>query len=108
MIKNIDMQPVDSSQILAVGHDSETNTLAIQFKTYKGAPGSVYHYANFTADDFEAFMGAASLGAYFGQNIKKETVKYPFVKVADAPKVAPCCAHDDEGLSVSELIGGDS
>lgn len=85
-IKTIDLQPVESSQILAIGHDAETNTLAIQFKNYKGEPGSTYHYDNFTAEDFEAFKGAESIGKHFGQFIKKEVEKYPFVKVADAPK----------------------
>ena len=32
MTKTIDMQTVDSSQIHSIGHDPETNTLAIRFR----------------------------------------------------------------------------
>ena len=80
-LKAIDLQPVESSQIAAIGHCAETNTLAIQFKK-KDGPGSVYHYANFTADDFAAFKGAESIGSHFGQHIKPATEKHPFTKVS--------------------------
>ena len=55
------MQPVESSQIAAIGHDAETNTLAVRFKNWKGVPTSLYHYRNFNAEDFAAFSRA--LGA---------------------------------------------
>lgn len=84
-IQDIALQPVESSQIHAIGHSPETNTLAIQFKS-RGGPGSVYHYANFTAEQFEAFKSAESIGSHFGANIKKATDAHPFIKVADAPK----------------------
>lgn len=47
----IAMTTVESSQIHAIGHDPQTNTLAIQFKSKSGA-GSVYHYQNFTPELF--------------------------------------------------------
>lgn len=80
------LHAVDSSQINAIGHDPETNTLAIRF--YRGfgrdqVPGSVYHYANFTAEDFEAFKNAESIGRHFGRQIKTFADKYPFTKVAE-------------------------
>lgn len=79
---------VQSSQIHAIGHDPETNTLAVRF--YKGygrdqRPGSLYHYANFTADDFAAFLAAESKGKHFGLHIKPNVGKYPFTKIEDAP-----------------------
>ena len=77
----IALSPVESSQIHAIGHDADSNTLAIQFKS-KGGPGSVYHYANFTAEDFTAFKESKSIGAHFGKYIKPETEKHPFTKVA--------------------------
>lgn len=77
----IDLNPVESSQIHAIGHSAETNTLAIQFKK-KDGPGSVYHYANFTADDFAAFKGAESIGSHFGKHIKPAAEKHPFTKVS--------------------------
>lgn len=66
---NIAMTPVESSQIHSLGHDPATNTLAIRFKG-KNGPGSLYHYPNFTADQFAAFQKAPSKGRHFGQYIK--------------------------------------
>ena len=78
---DIALDSVESSQITAIGHDPESNTLAIQFKNWKGEPASLYHYSNFTAEDFAAFKNAESIGKHFGQFIKPETVKYPYVKI---------------------------
>lgn len=76
----IAMDAVESSQIAAIGHDPDTNTLAIQF-TAKSGTGSIYHYSNFTAEDFAAFKGAESIGSHFGKFIKPNAEKYPFKKV---------------------------
>lgn len=78
---SIALDAVESSQIAAIGHDPETNTLAIQFAAKSGT-GSVYHYSNFTADDFAAFKAAESIGSHFGKHIKPFADKYPYVKVA--------------------------
>lgn len=82
-MKRIPMQDVESSQIAAIGHDPETNVLAVQFKSWKGERRSTYHYQNFTAQDFEAFKSAESLGRHFGQHIKPFAEKYPYTKVAE-------------------------
>jgi formylglycine-generating enzyme required for sulfatase activity len=82
----IAMIPVESSQIAAVGHDLDTNTLAIQF-TAKSGTGSVYHYSNFTAEDFAEFMGAESLGSHFGKVIKPNADRFPYVKIDAAAEV---------------------
>jgi len=82
----IDMQEVESSQIHSIGHDAETGTLAIRFRDRRtNAPTSLYHYSNFTADDFAAFRDAESKGSHFGKHIKVYDKKYPYVKVASAP-----------------------
>ena len=78
------MTAVESSQIAAVGHCPKTNTLAIQFKNWKGEPSSLYHYANFTAADFAEFNDAESYGNYFGKFIKPFDHKYPYMKIAKA------------------------
>lgn len=78
----ITMDSVDSSQINAIGYDAATQTLAVQFKNWKGDVGSTYHYSNFTASDWEAFKAAESKGSHFGKFIKKETVKHPYTKVS--------------------------
>ena len=77
----IALDSVESSQIHAIGHDAGTNTLAIQFKSKAGA-GSMYHYANFTAEQFHQFKNAESIGAHFGKEIKPFADRYPYVKVA--------------------------
>jgi hypothetical protein len=83
MHKNITLTPVESRQIAAIGHHPETNTLAIQFAARRdGTPGSVYHYENFTAEDFAAFKKSDSIGSHFGKHIKPHVEKHPFVKVS--------------------------
>ena len=80
----IALQEVASSKIHSLGHDADTNTLAVRFKSYDGKPTSLYHYSNFTAEDFAAFRDAESIGSYFHKNIKPYDKKYPYVKVEAA------------------------
>ncbi len=75
----ITMDPVESSQIAAIGYDPATKTLAVQFK--HGA-GAIYHYPNFEPETFEALRAAESPGKFFGQHIKG----LPFEKYAPEPK----------------------
>lgn len=84
----IALTPVRSSQLHSIGHDAATDTLAIRFLS-RGGPGSLYHYANFTADDFEAFCAAESKGSYFKRQIKPAAEKYPYTKVDEAAIAAP-------------------
>lgn len=65
MSKPIDMAPVSSSNISKVGHCSDTNTLAVEFKS-----GDTYHYHDCPKDAHEAFIGAKSIGSHFHSNIK--------------------------------------
>ncbi|RLK53414.1 KTSC domain-containing protein [Stenotrophomonas rhizophila] len=84
----IELVDVESSQIHSIGHDPETNTLAIRFTKGYGAnrgPGSLYHYQNFSADEFEAFKAADSIGKHFGAYIKAFPEKYPYRKVTETP-----------------------
>lgn len=79
------LQTVESSQINAIGYDPETQTLAIQFKNWKGEIGSTYHYSNVTQADFDAFNASESKGKHFGRHIKPHAGKFPYTKVADKP-----------------------
>ena len=81
--KHMTMDSVESSQIHSIGHDAETNTLAIRFKSKSGT-GSLYHYSNFSVADMEAFRAAESKGSHFGKFIKPEKEKYPFVRVDES------------------------
>jgi len=77
----ITLDSVDSSQIAAIGHNPETDTLAIRFRSKDGGEGSLYHYANVTTDDFSAFKNAVSVGSHFYKHIKPDTEKYPYVRI---------------------------
>ena len=58
-------QPVKSSNIASIGHDSDTNTLEVAFLN-----GSVYQYSNVPTNIFNALMAASSHGTYLNANIK--------------------------------------
>ena len=74
----ISLKRVKSSQLASAGHDAATNTLALQFRSKDGRTAPVYHYHDFSAEDFAKFMGSDSLGTYFGANIKgRPFKKYP-------------------------------
>lgn len=85
-MSGITMIPVESSQIVAIGHDPETNTLAIRFWNGYGdkrVVGPLYHYQNFNQADFDAFKTAESAGTHFGKFIRHETAKYPYTLVQE-------------------------
>ena len=75
---DIALFPVESNQVKAIGYDSATETLAMQFK--HGA-GAIYHYPGVTKELHEALMAAESIGKFFGQHIKP----LPFTKYAPEP-----------------------
>lgn len=68
----MDMQPVESSQIKALGYEPETQTLAVQFNN-----GATYQYADVPEYQWEALRSADSVGRHFAQSIKGryETLK---------------------------------
>lgn len=81
------LQDVVSSQIHAIGYDPETQTLAVRFTRGYGekrGPGSLYHYANVTREDYDAFLAAESKGRHFGQHIKPFADKYPYQKIVES------------------------
>ena len=78
----ITLLPVESSQIQAVGYSHERKTLAV---TFIRSPQSIYHYGDIEPEVYAAFVGAESIGRYFGQHIKA----LPFLKFrAPAPVAA--------------------
>lgn len=78
---NITMQPIQSSQIEAIGHDSDTETLAIRFKG-----GAVYNYSNVDAAVFANLRDAESVSSYFGKFIKPFPDRFPYQKQSDKNK----------------------
>lgn len=84
-MQNIPLTPVTSSQIAAIGHNSDTNTLRVQFTTKKpDAKGSVYDYQNIDAEMFKAFLAAESKGKFFNTRIKPNREQFPYTKVQPA------------------------
>lgn len=82
----IAMDAVESSQIFAIGYDAATCTLAVRFKNRTtGAPTSLYHYSQFTAENWDAFRAAESFGSHFGKYIKAFPQRFPYVCVEKMP-----------------------
>jgi hypothetical protein len=73
----IALTPVVSNQVAAVGYDPETQTLAVQFTSGT----ATYCYPNVSPETHAAFIGADSIGKFFGQHIKHR----PFEKFAPEP-----------------------
>ncbi len=57
--------PVTSSNIRAIGYDSDSQVLQVEFND-----GAVYDYAAVPESDYDGLMGADSKGKYFNANIK--------------------------------------
>lgn len=75
----IQMIPVSSSLLLAIGHDPIENVLAVQFHS---AGNPEYRYANFTDKDFNDLRSAPSVGSHFSRFVKG---KYECQRVSAAP-----------------------
>jgi hypothetical protein len=62
---SIELQPVTSKQIKAIGYDSDSKTLAVTFT--RG--NNIYHYENVEPDLAHQFRTAESIGSFFGEHI---------------------------------------
>lgn len=85
----IELVPVQSNQVAAIGYDQDTKTLAVTFT--RGA-GAIYHYPDVSKETFEAFIGAESIGKFFGQHIKplafEKFAPEPVIKAEQAEEAA--------------------
>lgn len=61
----MEMIPVTSSNIEAIGYDVESETLQVEFKN-----GSTYQYFDVPERVFEQLRDADSVGAYLSSNVK--------------------------------------
>lgn len=66
---------VSSSNIAAVGYESSTSTLGVQFLN-----GSEYHYNNVPSHHHSGLLNASSVGSYFDEHIKKGGYSYRKVR----------------------------
>jgi len=65
-----DMQSVSSSNIAAIGYDTESQSVYVQFLN-----GSSYAYKGVPEHEFENLRTAPSVGSYFNRNYKNV---YPY------------------------------
>jgi hypothetical protein len=59
------LEPVQSSNIKAIGYEPATSTLAVQFHS-----GTTHEYAGVTPAEHAAFMAAPSKGKHFHKHIR--------------------------------------
>ena len=70
----MEMKPVDSSNVVAVGHDAKKNRLRVEFRD-----GSTYEYYEVPTAVAEDVITAPSVGGFFTRCIRGV---YPHQKVA--------------------------
>ncbi len=70
---DIEMIPVDSSNVESIGYNESTQTLRVKFLS-----GGIYEYKNVPIKEFGQLKNAASIGVYLNRNIKNN---YPYDKV---------------------------
>ena len=68
------MIPVNSSNIVAIGHDKEFARLFVEFTS-----GDTYRYDGVEADTFDAMLHAESVGKFHAAEIRG---KYTYTKVS--------------------------
>ena len=71
----MEMIPVSSSNVYAIGYCGETAVLRVQFNN-----GGIYDYQGIPQEIFEGLLAASSKGQFLNQFIKK--AGYPFSKIA--------------------------
>lgn len=72
-MSDMEMMPVNSSNIDSIGYDENTQTLRVRFLN-----GSLYEYRNVPLMEFEQLKQAPSKGSYLNRNIKGT---YPYERV---------------------------
>jgi hypothetical protein len=71
-VSDIDMVPVKSSNIDAIGYHGPNRLLFVRFKS-----GSTYMYDRVPASKHEALASADSVGAHFAKHIKPKHIGRP-------------------------------
>lgn len=70
----VDMVPVNSSNVEAIGYDSSNEIVHVKF-----LDGSVYIYKGVTESEYLNLKSAASIGSYLHRNFKNV---YPYERIA--------------------------
>jgi hypothetical protein len=61
----ITLQPVQSSNLKAVGYDNDSQTMAVQFLN-----GNIYHYDAVPQSVYDNFMADDSKGSFFSKFVR--------------------------------------
>lgn len=64
------MQPVESSNIGAIGYDPDTLTMHIEFRGKNGKPPRLYEYQGVSPVQHAALLKADSVGSHFHAHIR--------------------------------------
>lgn len=72
----IELEPVKSSLIDAVGYDAPTQTLRVRFHS-----GCTYDYQNVTGVLHAQIISAPSIGHAINETLKKDPQRFPFRKL---------------------------
>jgi hypothetical protein len=67
------LQPVNSSNLAAVGYDAESQTLTVEFRK-----SGTYEFYDVPESVYQELMSAGSLGEFFSHSIRG---RYRYVKV---------------------------
>ena len=70
---SVEMKPVNSSNVYAVGYDTENQIVHVQFLN-----GSEYIYKGVSQHEFEGLLNAPSVGSYLHRNYKNI---YPYERI---------------------------
>lgn len=62
----VDLNPVESSSLAAVGYHLPTLTLAVTFKN----SNTVHHYSDVTPKKWEQMQAAESMGSFFSTKVR--------------------------------------
>lgn len=73
--QSIAMLPMNSSMANAIGYDSNTNILQIEFHN-----GAVYQYSEIDQDTWQDLHQADSVGKFFNENVRG---KYQYERIDD-------------------------
>lgn len=80
-METIDLTPVESSQIEAIGYSPNRQVLVIKFKNKTGT-GPTYEYDNVPLALFDEFLHADSKGRFFRDRIKSNSGDHPYRKIS--------------------------
>lgn len=93
----MEMKPVTSSNISAIGFEAASALLHVQFTN-----GRTYEYQGVAAELFERFEAAESKGRFFAQEIRPKFTGTQFVEQPQAETPAPVSQATDTQAPAEE------